>query len=176
MQALASGNIKRLVYVQLAPGDDLYQALLDAVRSEGIKTGLVLDITGGLSEIRLSTPTKKESVNQAPGLIELKDQGSAEVTGHGIVGLTKETYHAPKSGIFNNAGEPYVHVHVSVSCAGNTYCGHLIDGCIVRSVYEWSHFTIVLAEVEGVELSFRVSEETTDAYPKGIPYHELIQL
>lgn len=174
MQKIATGKIGRIIYAQFSPGEDLYLGLLDVIQQERIQTGLVLDITGGLSKIRLSAPSKKEDVAAAPGFIE--QEGSTEVSGHGIVGLTKETYISTKSGIVNNVGEPYIHVHVAVCCAGQMHVGHLIDGCIVRSVYEKSHFTVVIAEVEGVELNFRVSEETTANYPNGIPYHELLQL
>jgi len=60
--------------------------------------------------------------------------------------------------------------------AGKTYMGHLIKGCIVRSLHQKSHFTIVLARMEGVLLNFRVSRETTDRYPNGIPIHDLVQI
>lgn len=162
-----------IIYAQLSQGADLYQSLLELVRKENIKTGLVIDITGGLSKVRLSLPVKETSVEATPGIIELS--GTAEASGHGIIGQTLETYDSPSSGITNNKGEPYVHVHLSIQQADRTLCGHLIDGCMIRSLHKKSHFTIAVMRTEGALINFRVSKETTTAYPKGIPYHELIQ-
>jgi hypothetical protein len=53
--------------------------------------------------------------------------------------------------------------------------GHLIEGCIVRSLHEQSHFTITLAKTEGATLNFSVSATVTEKYPTGIPIHELTQ-
>ena len=162
-----------IIYAQLSPGADLYQSLLELVRRENIRTGLVIDITGGLSNVRLSLPVKETSVDAAPGMIELS--GTAEASGHGIIGQTLETFISSGSGIDNIKGEPYVHVHLSVQLAGKTLCGHLIDGCLIRSVHEKSHFTIAVMRTEGALINFRVTKEVTSAYPKGIPYHELVQ-
>lgn len=170
-EVVARGKLTDVVYAQLKPEEDLYLALLDIARQEGIETGLVLDITGALSRVRLSLPLKTGEAGQLPGVIEL--EGMFEASGHGIIGRTLDTYDGGASGIINRQGEPYIHVHLTVTQADKTYCGHLIDGCRVRSVHPKSHFTVVLARVEGVELNFRVSEERTPTYPRGIPYHEL---
>jgi len=171
---IAHARLGRVIYAQLSPGEDLYEAIKEVVRREKIKTGLVLSITGGLSKVRMSMPVKQESVESTPGLIELS--GTAEASGHGLIGQTMDSWASPSSGIFNQAGEPYVHVHLTVTVAGKTYCGHLIEGCVVRSLVEKSHFTIALAEVEGAVLNFCVNRTTTAAYPSGIPYHELIEV
>ncbi len=173
IEKIVRAKISDIIYAQITPGADLYQSILEIIRKEHIKTGVVLDITGGLSKVRLSLPMKQDSVDATPGVIELA--GTHEASGHGIIGQTLETYDSPKSGITNIKGEPYVHVHITVQQAGKTHCGHLIDGCLIRSVYEKSHFTIILAKTEGALLNFRVSSTGTAAYPKGIPYHELLQ-
>jgi hypothetical protein len=53
--------------------------------------------------------------------------------------------------------------------------GHLIEGCIVRSLHKQSHFTITLAKTEGATLNFNVTKTVTAKYPTGIPIHELVQ-
>jgi predicted DNA-binding protein with PD1-like motif len=173
METIARGTLSKVVYAHLSPGEDLYRAILDVAEQEGIKTGLVLSITGGLAKVRLSMPMEAESVESPPGILEL--DGTAEASGHGLIGQTLDSWSSPRSGIENVEGQPYLHVHVTATVAGHTYCGHLIDGCIVRSMHEKSHFTIALAAVEGVQLNFRVSQETMDTYPQGIPYHEVLE-
>ena len=63
-----------------------------------------------------------------------------------------------------------------LSLAGKTLCGHLIDGCLIRSVHEKSHFTIAVMRTEEALINFRLTKEVTSAYPTGVPYHELIQM
>lgn len=174
MKSIATGSIGRIIYAHLEPEEDLYQAILDIAETEKINAGLVLDITGGLSRVRLSMPIEAGPVESAPGVIEL--EGLTEAMGSGIIGRTIDSWSSEKSGIENVAGQPYAHVHMSVTTAGQTHTGHLIHGCKVRSVHPNSHFTIVLAEVEGVNLEFRSSEETASDYPHGIPFHRLEQL
>jgi predicted DNA-binding protein with PD1-like motif len=67
-------------------------------------------------------------------------------------------------------GEPYVHVHMVVTSADQTICGHLMPGTFVRSHLDVSHFTIVLAKAEGVSLkaAFQATEDG-----KGRIYHDL---
>lgn len=174
MKTLATGRIGRVIYAHLEPEEDLYEAILATAERENIRTGLVLDITGGLSKVRLSMPIESGPVDSAPGIIEL--EGLTEAMGSGVIGQTIDSWSSDKSGIANVAGQPYAHVHMSVTTAGQTHTGHLIHGCHIRSVHPISHFTMVLAEVEGVNLEFRVTEETTDNYPQGIPIHHLEQL
>ena len=174
MKTVAVGKLGRIVYAHLEPEEDLYEAILRIAEEQNIQTGLVMDITGGLSRVRLSMPVEGGPVESAPGIIEF--EGLTEAMGHGIIGRTVDSWSSEKSGIENVAGRTYAHVHISVTSAGRTHTGHLIEGCKVRSVHPISHFTIVLAEVEGVDLEFRCSEETAADYPRGIPIHRLEQL
>lgn len=172
---IAHAHVTDIIYAQLSGGADLYQEILEICRREKIETGYILNIVGGLTRARLSTPVTKLDAFSPPGILEL--EGTMEAAGIGILGRTVGTYDAEKvSGIINRAGEPYAHVHLTVSGNGETHMGHLIDGCIVRSLHPLSHFTIVVAKTEGAQLDFNVSKETTEKYPNGIPIHELQQL
>lgn len=167
-----STTLGRVVFAQLEPDEDVYRAIVQLVEQEQMEAGVILTITGALHTTRLSMPRGAESVAAAPGIFEL--EGTAEVSGHGYFGRTKETWVSPASGIEHLAGEPFLHVHLAASIAGQAYLGHLIDGCRVRSLHKSSHFLVVVAETEGVGLYFRNSGEVTDAYPQGLPYYELI--
>ena len=109
-----------------------------------------------------------------PGVMEF--EGMMECSGVGTIGKTRDTYDSEKvSGIVYREGEPNLHIHLTVTHAGKTYMGHLIEGCLVRSVHPISHFTIVLARTPGALLNFRVSKEKTEKYPMGVPIHDLVQ-
>lgn len=90
-----------------------------------------------------------------------------ELSGHGIIGIQAD-------------GQPYLHVHAAFTDAdGKTVVGHLNKGTTVRSLLPTSHFTIFIARVRGVELREFWDREfalTNPGFPKGYPYHELIEL
>jgi len=163
----------KIVYAHLEPGEDLYQALMEVVETEDIKTGLVMDITGGLTEVRLSMPTHGYLRHKhVPGVIEM--DGLSEVSGHGIIGRGMADWSFPFGGIENVKDKPYLHVHLSVTAQGVSHTGHLIDGCRVMGNPDEapSHFTVVLAEVDGVNLEFHATEKT-ERYRHGLAYHKL---
>jgi predicted DNA-binding protein with PD1-like motif len=173
MQTSASGKLGRTVFAQLEPDEDVYRAIVQLIQQEEMQAGLILTITGALRYTKLSMPLKMESVEGPPGTFEI--EGTAEVSGQGYFGLTKETWISPTSQIEHRAGEPFLHVHMSVGIAGQAYVGHLIEGCRVRSLHRSSHFIVVIAEAEGVGLYFRNSGEVIEGYPQGLPYYELTE-
>lgn len=160
-----SGKLSELIYVRLDKDQDLLAGIKQAVIEHNIKTGLVIDITGGLTKARLQKfPAIGDSEKTRIGIVEL--EGPLEATGHGIVGTTRGS-----GGIGEyKDGEPYVHVHMVVSSAEKTLCGHLMPGTFVRSHLGISHFTIVLAKAEDVSLA-AAFQETADG--KGRIYHDL---
>jgi predicted DNA-binding protein with PD1-like motif len=172
MQSVVNARLGRIVFAQFEPDEDVYRGIVNLIVREKLKTGIILTITGGLHKVRLSVPTKKEATENSPGFMEL--EGTTEAQGNGYFGWTKETWFNERSQIRHNAGEPFLQCHMTVSNGGKTYMGHLIDGCKVRSLHPRSHFVAILGEAEGVELSFRASEETTEQYPHGIPYYDLL--
>jgi predicted DNA-binding protein with PD1-like motif len=163
-----------VIWAQLDRDADLYDEIMEICERENIRSGIVLNIVGGLRKARLSMPVNATDVDAQPGVIEL--EGMIEAQGVGTIGYTVDTYDSEKkSGILYKAGTPNLHIHVTVTHAGKTYMGHLLNGCIVRSLHDKSHFTIVLAKTPGALLNFKVSKETTSQYPLGIPIHDLVQ-
>ena len=162
-----SGKLSEIIYVRLDKDQDLLAAIKQAAREHNIKTGVVIDITGSLTKARIQQFPPAASSGSANVRIEVIDvQGPVEATGHGIIGTTKGS-----GGIGEyKDGEPYVHVHVVLTSAGETVCGHLMPGTFVRSHLDVSHFTIILGKVEGVDLT-AAFRETPDG--KGRIYHDL---
>lgn len=176
VDVVARARVTDVIYAQLSPDADLYNEIMELCRRENIKTGMVLNIVGGLRKARLSMPVRATAVDAPPGVREWEG-GVMECSGVGIIGQSLDTYDSEgTSGIIYRAGEPNLHIHLTVTVAGETYMGHLIEGCIVRSLHKQSHFTIVLAKTEGAQLNFRVSKERTEKYPKGLPIHDLQQV
>jgi len=160
-----SGKLSELIYVRLDKDQDLLAGIKQACVDHDIKTGAVIDITGGLTKARLQKfPSKVNDEKVRIGVTEM--EGPLEATGHGIIGMTRGS-----GGIGEyKDGEPYVHVHMVVSSADETLCGHLMPGTFVRSHLGISHFTIILAKAEGVALA-AAFQETADG--KGRIYHDL---
>lgn len=176
VDVVARARITDVIYAQLSQDEDLHDAILEVARRENIRTGLVVNIVGGLKQARLSMPVAPTAVEAQPGIRQWEG-GVMECSGVGIIGQTLETFDgSATSGVVHKAGEPYLHVHLTVTVGGQTFMGHLIEGCIVRSLSKQSHFTIALAKVEGAQLNARLSKQRTDKYPAGFPIHELLQL
>ena len=174
VDVIAKARMGEVIWAQLAPDGDIYEEIMEICRRENIRSGVVLNIVGGLRRARLSMPISETNSEAPPGVLEL--EGMMEAQGIGTIGQTVDTYDSEgTSGILYEAGTPNLHIHLTVTHAGKTYMGHLIKGCIVRSLHPKSHFTIVLAKTEGALLNFKVSEERTEKYPKGIPIHDLVQ-
>ncbi|WJR77274.1 PPC domain-containing DNA-binding protein [Bradyrhizobium sp. NP1] len=175
VDVIAKARVTDIIYAQLSKDADLYNEIMEICRRENISTGYVLNVIGGLRKARLSMPVKADSNDAPPGVREWEG-GLIECQALGIIGRTVATYDSEKvSGIINRAGEPYLHVHATITVAGETFMGHLIEGCIVRSLDKQSHFTITLAKTEGATLNFDVTKTVTAKYPTGIPIHELVQ-
>jgi predicted DNA-binding protein with PD1-like motif len=171
MHSALPATIGKVVYAHLEPEEDVLESLLTLIEREQLKSGLILTITGALSEGRLSAPVRPEAVEESPGFIEFT--GLSEVQGGGYFGWNVDDWRNDKSQIRFERGRPHIHCHMSVSNGGNAYVGHLIHGCKVRSVYPISHFVAVIAETPGVDLTLHASQETTDQYPHGIPYYRV---
>lgn len=159
------GKLSELIYVRLDKGQDLLAAIKDAAREHNIKAGVVLDITGSLTKARVQK--FKNTDNSASTRIEVIEiEGPLEASGHGIIGHTQGS-----GGIGEyKDGEPYVHVHVTLTNANMTICGHLMPGTFVRSHLDVSHFTIIIGKAEGVDLT-AAFQPTPDG--KGRIYHDL---
>jgi len=172
IQSIVTGRMTRIVYAQFSAGTDLYNGIVEVIKRERMHTGVILNITGTMTRTRLSGPTSTTKVTESPGYFEI--EGLSEATGSGYFGHTVDTWKSEPSQVEHLAGDPFLHVHLVVNVKGETHCGHLIEGCTVRSLHDKSHFLVVLGEVEGVDLSLRREAESgLDTYPVGLPYYEL---
>src|SRR5579871_629926 len=172
MHSVVSAQLGRIVYAHLEPEEDVYLAIQQVIEQEELGTGIILAVTGAVSRARLSCPVSVESVESSPGFIEF--EGLSEVQGGGYFGRNIDSWSNDKSQIVFEAGKPHIHCHMAVANGGETYVGHLIEGCKVRSVHPQSHFAVVLAEAVGVDLTLHCSDFTTEAYPKGIPLYNVV--
>ena len=174
VDVIARATMGEVIWAQLDAHGDLYDEIIEICKRENIRSGVVLNIVGGLHKARLSLPLHSTGFDSQPGILEL--EGMMEAQGIGTIGYTVDSYDSStQSGIVYEAGEPNLHIHMTITHEGKSYMGHLLQGCLVRSLHPKSHFTIVLAKTPGAQLNFRVSEEKTPKYPNGIPIHDLVE-
>ena len=158
----------RTIVTQLDQNADLLLVIRDVVNRHNIRAGVVHSITGSLTHAVLQ---KFVEGQKTIGLLKL--EGDMEISGHGIVGRV----HAPETGKqpFGVGryvdGDAYVHVHLTITTPSQTVCGHLMEGCRIRSVHPISHFTIMISEIEDVALLMRAAPNQ----PGGL-HHELVQI
>ncbi len=172
-RSVNTGKVESVIYAQLEPGEDLYVAIRELCKEHDIRAGLVLNIVGGLTRARLNLPVAKTGMEVPPGMKEWQ-AGVIECSGVGIIGQMHGTFDLEKTtGVLYRDGDPYIHVHMTIATPDETAMGHLVEGCIVRSVHPASHFTIALAKIGGIEFNCRVSDETSEHYPTGFLMHEV---
>lgn len=170
------GQWGRAVVVQLDPEADLLDSILTIAREQNIRTGVVSSITGAISRARLQHFSLDQG--KSSDIIDVIEMdGPLECSGHGIIGMVN----APEMGSTPFGvgryvhGTPYVHVHLTVTSHRGTICGHLMHGCPVWSKHPVSHFTIILAEVTGVNFEM-TAEKSLEAGGAGLGvFHRLSQ-
>lgn len=172
MSLVVSGKATEIVYARLDKNEDLLTGIQKVCRDHGIRTGVVMSITGALERATLQRFPEKEQPGVFIDVVEVA--GPLEATGHGIIG---ESY-APTLG--NEPfgvgryvhGEPYLHIHLVVTSAKETVCGHLMEGCPVLTSrgHAHSHFTVAIASVEGMLLRM-----VSEGKGKGL-YHDLVTI
>lgn len=150
MATTVSGRMSEIIFARFEPHEDLRQGLIRIIKEKDIKSGIVLSITGALEKATLEHASAVGEPTIPLEIIQV--QGPLEISGHGIIGQVE----APEFGdsVFGLGnefihGDPYLHVHLTVTSAKETICGHLLDGCTVRSNHPVSHFTIILGRIEG---------------------------
>ncbi|MGY2843529.1 putative DNA-binding protein with PD1-like motif [Bradyrhizobium sp. USDA 4509] len=187
------GKIEEVIYAEILPGEDFLQAVWDICKENDIKTGLLLEATGYLMNLRIHRYPHERRPGTGFGGVDFTDiTGSQgfEITATGIIGLgwvpdksvtpgpvlTRLGGHSGFGAIgFEGHETPYANINVVGTNAAETVCGHLMEGCPSYSPAEdhpeWdpdvpTHFTIVIAKVSGPLL-----RATLDR--KGF-YHELV--
>jgi len=151
MAVTVSGKLSEIIFVRFQRGEDLRQGLLRAIKEKEIKTGVVISITGALEKATLQRFRKVGDPGVSTEIIEVP--GPLEASGHGIIGQIEspalgKTPFGPGKDLVD--GEPYLHVHITVTSAEQTVCGHLLDGSPVRSIEPVSHFIAILGRTDGV--------------------------
>jgi predicted DNA-binding protein with PD1-like motif len=175
MATTVSGRISEIIFACFEPHEDLRQGLMRVIKEKDIKSGIVLSITGALEKATLQHPSGVGEPTIPLEIIQV--QGPLEVSGHGIIGQVE----APElaDSVFGMGrefihGEPFLHVHLTVTSAKETICGHLLDGCTVRSNHPVSHFTIILGRIEGAMVKMLGTRgHTPDSV---ILAHKLVQM
>ncbi|TYO60868.1 DNA-binding protein [Bradyrhizobium hipponense] len=174
---MLKGKIEEVIYAQLGLGDDLLRGIWDVCAQNDVKTGLLLDATGCMRNLRLHAiaPGAPFGINFA------EIPGYVEVSAHGIIGIgsvpdksvkpppeiLRSSHETGFGGAgFVGDGAPYCHVHITGSNSKETICGHLLEGSIIGTQY----FQIVIAKVSGVVLKATWDKR---GYPEGY-YHELL--
>lgn len=186
---MLNGKIEEVIYARLERGEDFLRALWDICKQNDVKTGILLDATGTLDNVRLMRfpNPPREAEGDYIGIDFVNIEGPLEVSGHGIIGMGWVPDNLPPpQGITGNPNDtgfgaagfqghetPYFHVHITVSNAFETVCGHLLEGSHTSTDKKnivhagLSHFTVAIAKVSGVVL--RATQDKTGFY------HELVR-
>jgi predicted DNA-binding protein with PD1-like motif len=165
------GNLGPIIIARLDPHADLLESIYEIARTNNITAGVVMSITGSLEYAVLQKFEEGTSVNGAVGIVEY--EGPMESSGHGVIGVVD----APNRGDVPfgaggyKHGDPYVHVHLTVTTATTTLCGHLMPGTRVRSHHPISHFTIMVAPIEKAAVKLTI-DGTPESGRRGV-YHLL---
>lgn len=169
-----TGHFGPVIIARLEPHADLLECLFEIARTNKMTAGVVLSITGGLEYATLQKFEKGAGVNSKIGVVEL--EGPMEASGHGIIGIVDAPARGDKpfsTGGYRH-GEPYVHVHITVTSANETICGHLMPGTRVRSHHPISHFTIMVAPIVDAAVKLTI-DGGPEAGNRGV-YHVLEEL
>lgn len=158
MHTHAVGSPGRVVIAQLEKDEDLLAGIKSVLRERSIRTGYIPSITGQLGVARLQRFPANPTPEVPTVTVELP--GPLECSGSGIFGMVEapEQGDRPFARSGNVHGDPYVHVHLTVTNELETLSGHLMAGTTVNSFHPVSHLSIFLVEVTGVELQIRCDE------------------
>ncbi len=120
MEAIKCRLTSEMILVRFDPGEDLLQGLREVIRTEGIRTGVVVSGIGTLSDCRFHQAVAgypPDLMTRHQEYVELK--GSYEIAS--VQGIIAE-------------GQP--HLHLTLCDANHTVAGHLEDGCLVLAIAE----------------------------------------
>ena len=174
MTSTVSGKLAEIILARFEPGEDLRQGLLAVIKERDIMSGVILSITGGLERAALKRFPREGDASISTEPIEIP--GPLEVSGHGIIGLVEAPDFGDKPfGLGDDFahGEPYLHVHLTVTSARETVCGHLMNGSPVLATHAKSHFTVVLGRIEGAMVKM-LAEPGSGPIASQL-WHELVQ-
>ncbi len=144
---IGRGALGKVVAFRLGPGCDLLKSLVEIVKQENIKSGLVLSGAGSLKQVTL------RNVRLFPDEFPIMDRNRIYTPKKEPLELLSLT-----GNIAQKDGEISIHCHISISSGlddGRAYGGHLIEGCLVMSYCE-----VVIAEITGLALKRDIDSET----------------
>ena len=149
----AAGKTERLVFARLSRGCDFVESLEEICKKHNIRGGCLVSCIGGFEEMVLHIPPQRgQSGGFGPPDRVL---GSMQLEScQGIIGMSEN-------------GEPHVHLHVTIFCndENRMYGGHLRKGeNKVGTTLE-----LVIAPVEGMDVSFKMFPEIDAAEPTLCP-------
>lgn len=150
----ASGKIKRIIVMRMAPGCELLDSIKQVAEEEGIKSGVIIGGAASLRNVRLRNP--RGFIKEFP----ITDENRIFTELEGPLELLSIS-----GNISHQEEKLVVHAHavVSAGCPESiTYGGHLIKGATVYTTGE-----LTLAEVEGIDLRRIINKETQN--PELIP-------
>ncbi|WP_439397489.1 PCC domain-containing protein [Bradyrhizobium sp. PMVTL-01] len=179
---MLKGKIEEIIYAQLEHGEDLLRGIWDVCTQNDVKTGILLDATGCMKNLRLHKISKQPDAPFGVDFAEIP--GPLEVSAHGIIGMgwvpDKSLTPQEVPGLIRSSHDtgfggsgfvghesPYCHVHITGSSSSQTICGHLLEGSLMAT----HHFEIVIAKVSGVILRMTWDKR---GYPAEY-YHELVR-
>jgi predicted DNA-binding protein with PD1-like motif len=67
MHSTVPAQIGKVVFIHLEPGEDVLLSMIEVIEREQLQSGLILTVTGAVSEGRLSLPRRVEGVHESPG-------------------------------------------------------------------------------------------------------------
>jgi len=149
----SAGQAGGLVFARLARGTDLMEGLEEISKKHQIKGGCLVSCIGAFDEVVLHTPPpRNQGGSFAP---PTKVLGPVQLLNcQGIIGTSEE-------------GKTHIHLHCTVFCndKNRIYGGHIRKGENRVSVT----MELVIATVEGVDVSFRVNPSIDPAEPTLYP-------
>jgi len=123
-----SADLGRVMVVRLNPGDDLLRSLTEAVRENGIRSGVILNGIGSLSHYHVHVV---KTTQLPPGDVFFEGEGPFDILN--VNGFILDGR---------------VHAHIAFSNTEKAMGGHLEEGCRVLTFS-----VLTLAEVPDVSLS-----------------------
>lgn len=181
---IESGKIEEIIYARFEPGEDVLQALFEICVEKDIKTGIIMEGSGCVTQFCYQHFPKVPEQCNLP--IEIATMhGPCEISLQGTIGTyicedSSSPYYPPNqiptikgitendraklnlAGTMGGHNTPYIHAHCTATNKDYTACGHLMPGTTIEVVgtdsKAPSHFTVVIAKVSGVVLENKVDE------------------
>ena len=145
---VAEASIGRVLTVRMAPGDDLFGTTLKICQEKNVKAGVILSVAASLQKAVL------RNVWQFPDPFPINDECRIFTPIGGPLELLQMSGNITQT----EAGEPYLHAHVTISMGrpeATCFGGHLVEGCTIFSTCE-----MVIAELADISFMRLMDKHT----------------